>query len=84
MWTVFPVPFALYHAVDGQCIEAVVVTLSAAAGWSITDERDNQVIVNFFGPKAYVSRKFTYTSMNYYYYYYYYYYFLIVVKILDF
>ena len=39
----------------GQCTETASVTLSAAAGWSVTEETSNQVTVSYFGPKAYVS-----------------------------
>jgi len=37
----------------GQCTETASVTLSAAAGWSVTEETSNQVTVSYFGPKAY-------------------------------
>jgi len=43
---------AVYQAVNGECTETATVTLSARAGWSITEETRSQVTISY-NPKAY-------------------------------
>jgi hypothetical protein len=45
--------YVAYQAVNGQCTEAATVTLSANAGWRITEETRSLVTISYFGPKAY-------------------------------
>ena len=60
---VLSVPLTLFAAY-GQCTETATVTFSAPAGWSMTEEANNQVTVTYFGPKAYVIKIFNLFSLR--------------------